>query len=94
MIEDERDAPLTPRNADRPQTGMDAGPALKTRAGTDADGTGTGWNTENPSPWWEIKFSGDPSWDELGWLRIPIVIVAAALVGGITYGLLMLAGAL
>lgn len=42
--------------------------------------------------WRDIKFSDSPSWDELGWLRIPIVIGGGALVGGLIYDALWLAG--
>lgn len=50
MTERGEQAPLTPRNADEPQTGMDAGSALKTRPGTEPDGTGTDGNIENAPP--------------------------------------------
>lgn len=49
MTERGLQTPLTPRNADGPQAGMDAGSAPKTRPGTEPDGPGTDRNVENRS---------------------------------------------
>ncbi len=29
--------------------------------------------------WWEIKFSDDPAWDELGWLRLLVAVLGFGL---------------
>ncbi len=67
-------AALRPRYADGLGNGADAGQALKTRPGTDPDGTGTGRNVENPLPLSERYGSGgDPKED-----RSPLTGVSSA----------------